>query len=652
MFLTGSKLQKLCGSIFLIISIFSNQVSADIDHRKLKGIHDLLLPEYQYLSPFYGFNLLKKGTLENLYRYGIEDDKVVQLIQLMFYSVDHANFGVTRLPTHIASHLTTTSIGLILKELLRAQVIPENELKSNLLKAVDSALRLGIPNQYKAKQRQILRKQNKNFINTLVAAFGETLGPQRKYPAHFVEHILLGLFWAKAKNDKHEILHLFGEFPHALTFDAIEMLLTPNQQARWVEDNYTFDDYAQIEKNLKNPEIPTEEFLSEPERTSFFAYSDQVWDAILPPIFNFDQALVSLPDGTIESFADCGETSIRNFFNIVLRNPKTHTFDISFIKNNSIGKNLKISDDLLEFYEKNFNLSNLGTIDLHNQWARVVSNLDEVSYKQPKPNPVCNITGGLKSVLKVFEKLLFSVNSNFGQLNPVEQFDLLVEYFSRPDFRLSWDLQAAPRNDLLRFNVGVTVQFSINGTAAFSWDFLPGHFTLSSDSKVASDQKDGFSRILAHHIKLNSESATSQHSESLNTLSWFSFSHNLNSQLIELKSAGVLDPDLQLLFWSVPLKSNFAKLEAISVIVENKWEGLYPLVKKLVKKMPLDVETHSNIINFALTQSSKGFNDLLEDYLERLSLDSDLRGDALRHCIVESLNAPLSAILKRFEFAI
>src|SRR4051812_27871134 len=94
-------------TLFLILGTFVNGTTthADIDHTKLKGLSQLIRPEYQYLSPVHGFTLLKKGILENLYRYGNADEQTVRLIQTLFHAVDTVNFCTTRLPSNVSTYL-------------------------------------------------------------------------------------------------------------------------------------------------------------------------------------------------------------------------------------------------------------------------------------------------------------------------------------------------------------------------------------------------------------------------------------------------------------------------------------------------------------------------------------------------------------------
>ncbi|MEO5971069.1 MAG: hypothetical protein ABIQ95_14165, partial [Bdellovibrionia bacterium] len=575
------------GKIAILFFLFTLPASAEIDHRKLKGIQKLTRPEYQFLSPVYGFGVLKKGILENLYFYGPQEDKTVQLIRLMFHSVDQITFVATHLPTKVATYLDTYAIGVLLRlSLSLTDDSSHQDHESRFLKAIHKAIGLDdeelTRERFKGKERQLLRKGSKEFVATLLGAFDETLGPSRKYPAHFVEHVLLGLFWKKAKNEKSEFIHLLAEIPQALAYEKEDFLFNSG----WSEDNYTVDDYNENVskyKKLNFPTLATSPLLNNPEVAAYLAYSYKVWDNFLPPIFEYENAELTLDDGTVEDFYDCGETSVRNFLNIVLKNSETQSLDTRFLRAPADAWNLTISPALIDFYERNSSLSGFGSAELHHQWANVVSQLPGVSYRQPSGKPVCNITNGFKSVMKVFENLIFSTDHKFASLSAEKQLDQIVQFFSRPDFELSWDLVGMNREEI-SLNVGFEVRFFINQLPCFTWKFNPGHFIVSPISSTRSDWRKELSIILANEYSEMLTAKADQGSGSfthLTQVSWFVFEETLGSVISKLKNSLLSNSELQYLFWSIPLKANQAKLYAIQTVISNRWDSLYPTSIKL-----------------------------------------------------------------------
>src|SRR4051812_41448140 len=97
----------------------SGPALAEINFLKMKGISELLKPEFQYLSPIYGFSLLKKGTLKNYYYQGNPKDQTVGLIRSMFGAPqgDESHFGVTTIAKNAAKHFGTQTVGVILNRI-------------------------------------------------------------------------------------------------------------------------------------------------------------------------------------------------------------------------------------------------------------------------------------------------------------------------------------------------------------------------------------------------------------------------------------------------------------------------------------------------------------------------------------------------------
>ncbi|MEO7164547.1 MAG: hypothetical protein ABI041_16620 [Bdellovibrionia bacterium] len=285
----------ILGLLFLTTTFVNWNAFGEIEHTKLKGLSQFIRPEFQYLSPIAGFTLLKRGTLENLYRYGNEEDQNVRLVRSMFYSVDVVNFGPTTLPSNVCAHLTSAGIGALLNQL----VSPRDELEKRLLQVIYKELELNSvapgSSKYTKKERQLLRKSSKEFVATLMGAIQETITEEPKYPAHFPEHILLGLFWSKAKNDKNEFLNLFRQMPQIL---KDEKILTENQ-TEWLDSHYTLEDYSEKMKTLlaQNPDLRGASLAGDLELSTFLAHSYDIWENFLPPIVNYERTYLMLESG-------------------------------------------------------------------------------------------------------------------------------------------------------------------------------------------------------------------------------------------------------------------------------------------------------------------------------------------------------------------
>lgn len=58
------------GILIILSYLAPNPAQAEMNFRDMKGVHDLLRPEYEHLSPIYGFTLLGTKTPENMRFYG------------------------------------------------------------------------------------------------------------------------------------------------------------------------------------------------------------------------------------------------------------------------------------------------------------------------------------------------------------------------------------------------------------------------------------------------------------------------------------------------------------------------------------------------------------------------------------------------------
>src|SRR4051794_38098584 len=100
-----------------LVTLVSSPSFAEIEYLQMKGVHALVKPEYEYLSPLQGFTLLKSGILKNMRFHGnyqqnparedrrddIAGDSTSKLIQILFPSPDGVNFVPNQVPSQPAS---------------------------------------------------------------------------------------------------------------------------------------------------------------------------------------------------------------------------------------------------------------------------------------------------------------------------------------------------------------------------------------------------------------------------------------------------------------------------------------------------------------------------------------------------------------------
>jgi hypothetical protein len=626
MFFSNRRFKK---SRFLVLFLIPLSSYADIDHTKLKGLHRLLDKNYQQLSPVYGFNLLKKGIIENLFRFGPSEDANVKLIRSMFHTVDEVNFGITRLPSNVATHLDTKAIGGLLAELSKDDA---TGLDARLIARIQQYLGLSESGSESTsltkKEKQILRKKTREFVGILLAAIQESSGPARSYPRYFPEHILLSFFWAKASDNKSEFLDLFEQYPEYLTQKGNELLSDSDKRSDWEQKVYTPAEYYTLTKPYRSGALPWksgEDLISQsPEITAFLAYSYSVWDAFLPPLVSYETTDY-YRNGKTENFADCGETSIRNFFNIVLKNPVSQKLDATYLKEAALKENLNLNLKLVAFYEKNFSLSGLSTRRIHSDWAAVVSRLPKVAYRQPMGRSVesryCNITGGFDSVMSVFSQLLFPNDPSFEKSKRVVQMDRLMKYFSRPGFTLEWSFDGK-KSDLNKSNVGFTIVFLVNGSSSFKWRFSPGHFVVDQMRKNVADWRTELGPRLAAADAKYFTSANRAHDEKAagltwSKLSWFVFPDNLDEVISKFDSIQYPKGDFQFLLWSYPFSNQDKKIQVIQNIVRNNWIRLYPYTVELLAQLSDQSILESGLLAVLEDSGDEALTKFVENYRAR-----------------------------------
>ncbi len=137
------------------------------------------------------------------------------------------------------------------------------------------------------------------------------------------------------------------------------------------------------------------------EELLFYRYGYNLYEAILP----MNIATNESRDNNQDFFSDCGETSLRNFFNALLFNAETRQF------NTSILNNLGADEKLVAFYKKYQTADYIHTQQARDDWASVVSGLPEVNYNRENKYEISDHNSGSKNMLKVIANLIPGINS-------------------------------------------------------------------------------------------------------------------------------------------------------------------------------------------------------------------------------------------------
>lgn len=329
-------------------------------------------------------------------------------------------------------------------------------------------------------------KSLKDLAELIVGSVEESSGKNKRYILYTTEQILLAFLWAKS--DTREDFEAF--------FNALGQPYVDQQAlSAWVKskDEYTREDYNQFQNklDLANAEMVVQLIGTAYEAAVFAVRAYQMWYQILP--FVFEGTTVDYKkDENIYTFADCGETSLRNFFDIILKNLSEGKFDISYLqKAKSVDDKipLKISVKLVGFYTKNFSFNDVTLQKIYNDWTHVVEDLSDVRYEEPKNDEkhFYEISAGLSNILQVFNCLLFDNSAVFKKLNKTEQLNLICKQLSRDEFTITWsatDLQEKPIDvEAYDYNLILYFKVMVQGQEIpFDWKFEKNHFVLSIQS--------------------------------------------------------------------------------------------------------------------------------------------------------------------------
>jgi len=386
-----------------------------------------------------------------------------------------------------------------LKEALTQEELKVGKFKNDKAQAKeDDRLRYDIT----LLTRVMSPEAHHNLANLIVGSVDESSDNNKRYILYTTEQILLAFLWAKS--DTREDFEAF--------FNALgQQYVNQNALINWMSAKleYTREDYETFQENFANKDAKTiVQFVGEQYETAVFAVrAYQMWYQVLPFIFT-GTTVEYKKDGNIYTFADCGETSLRNFFDIILKNLSKGKFDIDYLLNaKSVEATipLKVSGKLAEFYTKNFSFNNVTSLQLYNDWTHVVEDLPDVRYVDPENavNKFYEIDVGMTNVLQVLNSLLFDNNESFKQLSNTEKLNLICKQLSRADFNLSWravDDQDEPVD--VNTKEFLTLKFTIethNKKVFFEWKFEERHFVLSSQSTtfpIATDKVDAIANSM------------------------------------------------------------------------------------------------------------------------------------------------------------
>ncbi len=468
----------------------------------LKGTYTIFKPKFTFFSPLNGFAWWQNKIIENIFKYGNKKDETIQLTTMLFATPDGITFYPTRGAVQPATYFTLDTITQIITELTAFWELLQDNQNTPLIekwktddkkrveieKKLSEATKknLGIIIKKATKNAKVDSSKIKDLINALIRSVLEQI-PTKNDPAlylPFTTHTLLLTFMDTKAQNKTIIVPYIETIQKQ--FSALKD--TQNWQNQFLS-TFNTNEFENIAAKLRNKGITADNY----ELALAGALYNESKD--FPKIITWQKA--SYPG--FEDFADCGETSARNFMNILTFNPQTKFFDIAKLASNKL---LTIPKEVQAFYAQ-YPLETQAEKTYHD-WGILVQNLEGIAYARGN---VCEIDAGLGNMLKVLNHLLLGNNQEFLTKSKEEQLDYLTKVLTTEDFALSWAVKEGSNNNVNKKDVDIillfTVQIPKKEPYHFEWHFEQGHFVIPPiqvTSAEALSQQSLVSNLLAPEI--------------------------------------------------------------------------------------------------------------------------------------------------------
>lgn len=465
-----------------------------------------------------------------------------------------------------------------------------------------------------------------DLANTIIQAMEGVKAYPNAYPDQIIEKTIVAFVWKKAKSKDDFLKYFEGLGLDKLKDEYVqEHSITP--PAEW-KTPFTQEDYDAFKGYFVNGKPTAELFqkiLQDPEAILFYTLAYDVYESPYPPILQTGSVITDIVvNGEKRSvhYQDCGETTVRNFLNLLFFNKETRTFDLDFIK--AIAPNA--DPKLMTFYEGQ-TLESME--EKRNDWGNIVFQIPGVSYLK---GGKAEIATGLSNVLKVIVHLFQD-----DQLNQINQSDesTLVKSAKilericemvnqgRPGFNLDWlDMLDGK---MISGESEAPINILIGGKEMFRWEIMPGHFGFVEISKTTTDdwRKSMDDQILS----LIFEAQTPDHSALSSVLAPFYLLSIDGKAKVDTLSESVRQSLYPLIIYSFNLgdmdgvknaasfflgfpktTQEMQKITPLHLIVANRWMPTFSknasIAVSLLNKLALTVQLDENDPSFKILKSS------------------------------------------------
>ena len=282
----------------------------------------------------------------------------------------------------------------------------------------------------KSNLTKVIEKSEKGLINSIINSFEELEGENAILPSFVLEQIL-ATYWFMAQDNKDSI----SDYIKILRGEAGECPLP-------LENSYDKENLTVIKNAID--EDDKKYLWTHPELLAFYLVQE-LKIGLNPPFVRQGKYRFGVKAG----ISDCVESTVHNFFDFILYDQKTNTYDFGLLPE-KVRETL--NSKLVDFYN-NFPLNVTVSHKAGQQWFNLISSLCEqkckvqrgcdtnkISCTSESLEHLCEANGDEKNVVNIINRLLGTSAENFigfASLLSTPERDFEIEKKDRGHFKLS-----------------------------------------------------------------------------------------------------------------------------------------------------------------------------------------------------------------------
>jgi hypothetical protein len=481
----------------------------------------------------------------------------------------------------------------------------------------------------KVSEKTLSRENTNASLKNLFESFSRELERQEKLKAHKIETTARILTDALFYEDPHNLYPPHMAVYALLAFackmgDTIQELgplssvLYPSKRTlpRFTKETYDKGLPSFLTK-LKGGKASAEDIFL--YKQGYISYYRRV-----PDLLVFQKTKFHPKGGDVPiEYSDCGETSLRNLFYIllgtggyVLPSALDHLETaLHSHKNPHLEGTYR---EFIDFMKKYPDISMARNTTAREEWSHLVSGLNEkasaagnkITYREGN---VCNLpgAGGIINMLSVIEKLVpdkglgapWRGNMPEDLSIASEKLNRFCTLFSRENFALTWDCNG---QQTIPANTDINISFFINGIPAFIWKITMIHFEIFPLDEPQGDFSflgsfDKVPKTDWRHRKDVSSAIAERFSEYGPLIKTLLINVPLIAQL-----AGQESEIFPYYLWGLNLEKLPTNIQTINFAIQRDWQSFWPLPQILIGK---------NFVNLDDAETAHEFTSVLNNYL-------------------------------------